>query len=151
MTRCGMLVQDEAILDRAGFALVGVADDVFFGARLLANQLPFGFGGKPGAAEASQSRGFQLLERGIPVARLHEAADDGVTLARRGVWIGRARDAAAGGRRFGLRTLRDDVANHFLDLRFGEARVDAVVDGDGGRLIAAAEAGNTANGHVRSC
>ncbi len=148
ITRCGRLREDEAILDRAGLAFVGVADDVFFRARLLADQLPFRFGGKSRAAQAAKARGFQQREGGIPIARLHQAPDDGVTLARRGVWIGGAGDAAARGGGFGQRALRNHVANHFFDLRFGQPRVDAVVDGDGRGLIAAAEARDAAHDHI---
>ena len=44
--------------------------------------------------------------------------------------------------------MRNNVSNHFFDLRFREARVDAIVDGDGRRGVAAAEAGAAADGDV---
>ena len=149
ITRCGRLRQDEAVFDGARLAFVGVADDVFFRTAAACGRAAISIRWETRAAQAAEAGGFQLLEGGIPVARLHEAADDGVTIGRRGVWIGGAGNAATRWRGFGLRSLRDDVANHFLDLRFGEARVDAVVYGDGGSLIAAAEAGNAADGDFR--
>ena len=45
--------EDEAVLDGAGLAFVGVADDVFHGIGLLANQVPLHAGGKARAAHAA--------------------------------------------------------------------------------------------------
>ena len=140
--------EDEAILDRAGLALVGVADDVLFGAGLLAHDFPFRFGGKSRAAQASKARSFQQLEGGIPVARLHQSPDDAVALARGGIRVRGAFHAAARGDRFRQRPLRNYVADHFFNLRFGQPRIDTVVDSHGRRLIASAEARRAAHNHI---
>ena len=51
----GKVGENEAVLDRAGLAFVRIADDIFFGPWLLADQLPFRFGGKSRAAQASKA------------------------------------------------------------------------------------------------
>jgi hypothetical protein len=43
----GIAFHHAAVHERAGVALVGVADDVFLGAFLDAGRLPFAAGGKP--------------------------------------------------------------------------------------------------------
>jgi hypothetical protein len=53
--------QDEAVLNGAGFAFIGVADDVFFVAGRVADQFPLQAGGKARAAEAGQPGFFQWL------------------------------------------------------------------------------------------
>src|ERR1700681_352986 len=66
--------EDEAIFYCAGLALVCIADDVLYGVRLLAHQVPFQAGRKARAAHAAE---FRFLERGddtIPIQRLHQSS-----------------------------------------------------------------------------
>src|SRR5260370_4759982 len=72
---------DEAVLDGAGLAFIGVADNIFHGIRLLADEIPFHAGGKSGAAHAFQLGGFELREYVVPGLGLNELANNAVLFA----------------------------------------------------------------------
>src|SRR5258708_22082021 len=83
---------DKAVLDGAGLAFVGVADDVFDRIGLLADKVPLHAGRKSGTSHAFQFGGFELCEDVVPSTRLNEFAHDAVLLAI-AIGIGFARDA----------------------------------------------------------
>ena len=57
----GVALHDIAVLDGAGLAFVGVADDVFLGHRQGPGEGPLEAGGEAGAAAAAQARGLYFL------------------------------------------------------------------------------------------
>ena len=57
-----VLAEEEAILERPGLALGGVADHVLGRARVIAEAAPLGAGREPRAAAAAQARSSELDE-----------------------------------------------------------------------------------------
>src|SRR4030095_8917806 len=75
------LLEEEAILERAGLALVGVADDVLRVARRVAHDLPLDAGGEAGAAHAPQLAGLEAGDERVGVATGGQRAGGAVPLA----------------------------------------------------------------------
>jgi len=69
---------DEAVFDRAGLAFIGVADDVFHGVALFADEIPLHAGGKSSSAHAAKFRSLELSEDVVEGSGLHELANDAV-------------------------------------------------------------------------
>ncbi len=138
---------DEAVLDGAGLAFIGVADNIFHGIRLLADEIPFHAGGKSGAAHAFQLGGFELREYVVPGLGLNELANDAVLFAF-AIGIGFAIDACLLGTRLVNIVAADGGAGGLLGVRSGHIRENVIVDGNRGSVIAAAEAGDIANLHI---
>ena len=138
----------ETIFDRAGLALVGVADDVFLGDPLgragVLDVLPFLVGRHAGAAHPAQFGDLQGLDQPRAVGVVQEVAG-GLIRLEPGVAIGV--DLPAGGLvrllmlrgrgRARFRGLPDEC----LVLRGRPAPIDAVPHDDGRRGVALAEAG----------
>src|SRR5256884_4588051 len=138
---------DEAVLDGAGLAFIGVADNVFHGIGLLANEIPFHAGGKSRAAHAFQFGGFELGEDRLPALRLSELADDAVlfTLA---IGIGFASDPWVLGMRLVNGVALDGAAGDQFGVSGGDIGEDVIVDGNCRSMIAAAETGDVANLYI---
>src|SRR6266852_9073178 len=87
------VAENEAVLDGAGLALIGVADDVADGVGLLSNEVPLHRSRKARAAHAFQFRFFQRGQQAIPILAGDEAAEHAIFFAI-AVGIGSARDAS---------------------------------------------------------
>ena len=81
------VLHDEAVFDGAGFALVGVADDVFLFARSIAHDLPFAAGRETGAAHTAKATGFQRGDDADPIRVLDKLPHHGI-LGITTIWIG---------------------------------------------------------------
>ncbi len=138
---------DEAIFDGAGFAFIGVTNNVFHGIGLFANQVPLHAGGKSGAAHAFQFGGFELREYVVPGLGWNELAHDAVLFAL-AIGIGFASDAGLPGMRLVNVFAADGAAGDVLGMRGGDIRENVIVDGNRGSVVAAAEAGDIANLHI---
>src|ERR1700675_2573880 len=65
--------EDEAVLDRAGLALICIADDILLRVGLRADNLPFRFGRESCASQPSQPGRLQRSERAIKISRSHKS------------------------------------------------------------------------------
>src|SRR5262249_61499270 len=72
------VADDETVLDGAGFAFVGVADDKFHGVRLFADEVPLHGGGKSGAAHTAEFGFFQGSEDAVVVSVADQLAQHNV-------------------------------------------------------------------------
>src|SRR2546423_13961364 len=126
---------DEAVLDGAGLAFIGVADNVFHGIGLFANEIPFHAGGKSRAAHAFQFGGFELGEDRLPGLRLSELADDAVLLTL-AIWIGFASDAWVLGMRLANGVALDGVAGDLFGVGGGDIGGEGIVAGNWRGMIA---------------
>src|SRR5437016_348912 len=138
---------DEAVLDRAGLAFIGVADNVFHGIGLFANKIPLHAGGKSGPAHAFQFRGFELCEDIVPGLGWDELADDIVPFIL-AIWVGLAGYAGRLGVRLVNLFAADSTAGDPFGMRGGDIREDVIVDGNCGSMIAAAETGDVSNLYI---
>src|SRR6266852_2096073 len=138
---------DEAVFDRAGLAFIGVADDVFHRVALFADELPLHAGRKSGSAHTAKFRSLELRDDIVEGAGLHELANDAVFFCI-AVRVGFAFDAR--NLRMGLEYFftANGAASKLFGKRGGDIRENMIVDRDGGRVVAAAEAGNIADLHV---
>ncbi len=94
----GCVLHDEAVLDGAGFALVGIADNVFLLSGCVVHNLPLAARGKAGPAHATQAAGFQRGHNAGPVAGFHKFPHDRI-IRRALIGIGNHRRPAAIARR----------------------------------------------------
>jgi hypothetical protein len=145
------MAEDEAIFNGAGLTFVGVADDVFDGIELLADEIPLHPSGKAGTAHAAQFGFFESGEDSVRIARGEQVAQRAVFLAV-AVRIGGARDS----RRLRVTRMQlfaaGSTTGELLDLVGGNVVENHVVDGDSGGAIAAAEATDIFQLHVlRTC
>src|SRR3989442_12784929 len=140
------LRHDKPIFDRARLALVGVANDIFFRPRLLANQIPFHGSRESRAAHTAQFCFLQQRQHAIPVLRRDRRAKRSV-LFRICIRIGRASHT---------RLLRVTVVkfittqrrtDHGLRVIGSNIRKDMIIHRDRRRLVAAAEARDIADFH----
>ena len=53
------VLHDEPVFDRARFALIGIANDIFGASHCIANDLPFCAGRKSGPAQTAKAAGFE--------------------------------------------------------------------------------------------
>src|SRR5216683_514801 len=138
---------DEAVLDGAGLAFVRVADNVFDRIGLFADEIPLHAGGKSGAAHAFQFGSLKLCEHVVPRERLNEFAHDAVFFAV-AIRIGFAHDACLFGMRLVHIIAAYRAAGELLGMRCRDIRENVIVDGNRGRMIAAAQAGDVPNLHI---
>ena len=68
----GHVLHDEAVFDGARFTLIGIANDVLFFARCVADDLPFAASRKAGAAHATQAGRFESGNDPGPIRSLDE-------------------------------------------------------------------------------
>ena len=132
------VIEDEAILDGARLAFVGIADDVFCGVGLLADEVPLHPGGETGATHATKFSLFQGVEDGIEITISDEFAKRAVLFSF-GVRIGSAGHAHSLGMRGMQLFAASGATGEPLDVIRREGVEDGVVYRDGGRPIAAAE------------
>ena len=148
---------DEAILDGAGFALIGVADNVFLFARSIAHDLPLAAGRETGAAHAAQPAGFQGGDDAAPIRVLDKLPDHRI-LGIAAIRIGG--DTHTIGRPMLVVLFRrklspgEHVPHQPNGAIFVEVAIDLIVDRERGRLVAAAETGHiyapqSVPGHLR--
>ena len=83
---------DEAVLDGSGLAFIGVADDIFFGDRLLSNEVPLHRSWEARSTHAAQFGLFQFRENAIPVLAGDELTKNAIFFSS-GIGIGSAPDA----------------------------------------------------------
>ena len=143
----GDCFHDEAVLDGARFALVGIADDVLGVAWGVANDLPLDAGGKARTSHAAQAAGFQGGDGAAPVACLYKASHQGVTRGAR-VWVGdygHLRTIAGFGRK---RTAGCCIARDGDGLACVQSAINPIIDCESGGFVAATEARDVANGNV---
>ena len=130
--------EDEAIFNGAGFALVGVADDVFVRIGLLADKVPLHPGGKTGAAHAAELCFLESGEDRVEIARGDQFAQDAVFLVV-GVGVGAAADARGLGM-IGMGLLAaGGTARELFDLIGIDGVENRIVDRDGWCAITTAE------------
>src|SRR5260370_3926316 len=127
---------DKAVLDGAGLAFVGVADDVFDGIGLLADKVPLHAGRKSGTAHAFKFGGFELCEDVVPSTRLHEFANDAVLFAI-AIGIGFARDARLLGMRLVNLLAAHGAARDLFGMLSGDIRGNVIGEGNCKSAIAA--------------
>jgi len=133
------MAEDETVLDGAGLALVGVADDVFHRIGLLADEIPLHPSGESGAAHAAELGFFENGENGVEIASGDQLAESAVFFVV-GIRIGVATNAG-GLRMIGMqRFATSRTASELLDVVGGDSVEDGVVDRDGRSTIAATEA-----------
>src|SRR6266851_3434957 len=140
---------DEAVLDGAGLAFIGVANNVFHGIGLLADEIPLHAGGKSGAAHAFQFGGFELREYVVPGLGLNEFANDAILFAF-AIGIGFAGDACLLAMRLVNIVAADGAAGDLLSMRGGDIGENVIVDGNGRGMVATAETGDITNLNVFS-
>ncbi len=136
--------EDEAVLDGAGLAFVGVADDVFFGPWLFADQIPLHAGGETGAAHAAEFGGFEFSERAVPIFGGGELAGYAVLLVV-GVGVGGALHAGVVEVRGFQRVAAKGAVYDLFGAGGGDVGENLIIDGSGWGVIAAAQAGDVAN------
>ncbi len=83
----GKMLQDEAVFDRAGLALIGVADDELLRARRIARAFPFAIGGEPCPAHAAEFAVLQCIQHPV----IHRGSRR-TCARRRSGWPHRGRD-----------------------------------------------------------
>ena len=71
----GVALEDGAVHERAGVALVGITDDVLLVAGLVVGGLPLHAGGEARAAAAAQAGLLHLLDDGHAVAALEDLGE----------------------------------------------------------------------------
>src|SRR5690348_13218244 len=98
----GNVLHDEAILDGARLALIGVADHILFIVDTVANYLPFVPCRKSSASHAAQTTRLELRDDSGEVAGLNQAVEDAIFRSAN-VGIGMQLLAQALGTRVGQR------------------------------------------------
>jgi hypothetical protein len=141
------VAENEAILDRAGLALVGIANDVLHWLNLLTNEIPLYRSWKSRATHAAQFRFFQSGEHTVPIACGNEVPQYGIFFAA-SIRIGRTGYTCL----VDLRSVECFAANRSAPQLFGlfggDFSKNFVVDSDSWRLIASAEAADIFDLHI---
>ena len=139
----GMRSQQHAILERAGFAFVGVANDVTLGARRVAGGFPFEPGGETRAAAPAQVGALHFVEQALAAdgdRRVERAAGRHRRLQQRAGAPDIVLDVEKLGRPVVERRARLDQLGDRVDSRFAETRHGEVVDQHRRPLVAHAGA-----------
>src|SRR6185312_8768319 len=146
------VLQDEAVFDRSGFALVRVADDKFLRPARLLRAFPLDVGGKARAAHAAQFALLQQRQRLVEVLQIDQPAIDAVLLGLRRIRVALDFDAALRGTAWRhIRPVDTRGENLLINVRDDRLEVRALVivlvDADHGSVVAAPDAGNIAHLH----
>ena len=142
-------VQQHPVLEGAGLAFVGVADDVALGAGRVAGAVPFRPDREPGAAPPAQVRALHLVEHPLPPAGDRRVERDArgdrrqQGLAAADVVV----DAEQLGRPFVERRPRPHQVADLVDPPHRQARNGAVVDQHRRALVAHAGVGGQIDAH----
>ena len=140
----GMRSQQHAILERAGFAFVGVADDVTLGAGRVAGGFPFEPGGETRAAAPAQVGALHFVDQALATEgdrRVERAARRHRRLQQRAGAPDIVLDVEKLGRPVVERRARLDQLGDRVDSRCVETRDGDVVDQHRRPLVAHAGAG----------
>ena len=139
-----MGLQQNAVLESAGLALVGVADDIAFGARRVAAAFPFHSRRESGAAAPAQVRALHFVEQALAAERdrrVERAARRERSAEQRAGPADIVLDAKEGIGPARERNSRADQVDDLVDPPLGQPRDRDIVDQHRRPLIAHAGAG----------